>query len=79
MTNNKKYTSKHLKAAGVALFGPRWQTALARALGMRDGRRVRQWMTGDRPIPEGIWVDIISLLEARKISIDTVLEILNQK
>lgn len=39
---------------GESLYGSRWQTALGRALGMNDGRRVRQWVAGDRPIAHDV-------------------------
>lgn len=54
-----------LARAGVALYGARWQTDLARALGIRDARRIRQWMSRERPIPSGVWGDIAQLLEDR--------------
>lgn len=53
-----------LASAGQALYGDRWQTDVAKALGV-DARRVRQWMTGDRPIPPGIWSDLSDLLRER--------------
>jgi hypothetical protein len=39
-----------LRAAGEALYGPRWQSELARELGVSD-RTMRRWIAGD-PIPE---------------------------
>lgn len=54
-----------LREAGEALFGPQWQTALAGALGLSDARRVRQWLSGERRIPDGIWGDIKRLLNER--------------
>ena len=51
---------------GIALYGERWQTDLARDLGLSDGRRIRQWLSGDRPIPEGVWDDLGKLLADRK-------------
>lgn len=58
---------------GRALYGERWQTDLARDLGLSDGRRIRQWLSGDRPIPEGVWTDIAQLLADRKGVIDDAL------
>jgi len=55
--------------SGKALYGERWQTDLARDLGLSDGRRIRQWLSGDRPIPEGIWNDIAKLLADRAVVI----------
>lgn len=59
--------------AGRSLYGDRWQTDLARDLGLSDGRRIRQWLSGDRPIPDGVWNDIAELLTDRKILIDEAL------
>lgn len=58
---------------GLALYGERWQTDLARDLGLSDGRRIRQWLSGDRPIPEGIWDDLGKLLADRKNVINEAL------
>ena len=63
-----------LVMSGQALYGERWQTDLARHLGLSDGRRIRQWLSGDRPIPDGIWKDIARLLTERKSVIDESLD-----
>lgn len=51
-----------LRAAGAVLYGPAWQSELARQLGVAD-RTVRYWVAGERPIPAGVWADIARLLE----------------
>lgn len=66
----KKDNKSLLIAIGSALYGDRWQTDLARDLGLSDGRRIRQWLSGDRPIPDGIWDDLEKLLAKRKAVID---------
>ena len=58
---------------GQALYGERWQTDIARDLGFSDGRRIRQWLSGDRPIPDGVMSDLADLLTTRKVVIDKVL------
>lgn len=63
---------KEFRKSGEVLFGPRWQTDIARALGV-NSRRVRQWIKGERPLPDTIDRDIIKLLENRKLKIETVL------
>lgn len=63
-----------LTNAGHALYGERWQTDLARDLGLSDGRRIRQWLSGDRPIPAGVWQDVCRLLERRKILISEAID-----
>lgn len=65
---------EHLKMAGEALFGTRWQTDLANALQLSDVRRIRQWMAGERKIPAGIWGDICILLRRRQMSIDDIIK-----
>jgi hypothetical protein len=66
-----------LKTAGFALYGPRWQTNLSRALNLSDARRIRQWMAGERPIPDGIWQDLIDLLKIKIMVINVAIEKLN--
>jgi len=46
-------TLKKLAAAGHALYGDRWQTPLARDLGVAD-RTVRRWLSGETPIPADV-------------------------
>ena len=57
-------TPKQLKSAGEALYGPRWQSALARRLGV-DDRTVRRWLAGDREIPGPAIAAIDLLLKYR--------------
>lgn len=59
---NYRMTPEQLQMAGSLLYGNQWQTDLARALGI-DSRRIRDWLSGRRPIPVGIWNEVISLLE----------------
>lgn len=61
--------------SGKALYGDRWQTDLARDLGHSDGRRVRQWLNDERPIPDNIRIQIVNLLIERKKTIDNVLTV----
>ena len=51
-----------LEAAGQALYGAQWQSALARSLGV-DARRVREWLAGERKPKIGVMLDIIALME----------------
>lgn len=53
-----------LKAAGAALFGPRWPAELAAALGISD-RTLRRWAAGQADIPAGIAGEIEQLLRQR--------------
>lgn len=63
---------ERLRQAGEALYGSRWQSELARALGVGD-RRVREWYAGERRTPPGIWTDIAGLLRDRQQEIEAVL------
>lgn len=73
---NEKNTAKTeaLVEIGQALYGRQWQTDLSRALGLRDARRVRQWLSGDRPVPAGIWVDLEEILKQRQDEISSILK-----
>lgn len=73
-TNENDNRRGLLISAGQLLFGERWQTELARALGLSDGRRIRQWLSGDRPIPVGIWDDLRELLEDRSSKMELIVK-----
>lgn len=60
--------------AGQALYGERWQSELTRALGLSDSRRMRQWVSGDRPIPKDIFGEIVDRLKDKKKEIDGVIK-----
>lgn len=53
-----------LRSVGEALYGPLWQTPMARALQVAD-RTVRYWAAGDREIPDGIWADLAAVCRTR--------------
>lgn len=65
-------TRDQLRQAGEALFGPHWQSPLARALGMSD-RHMRRLASGEAPITEGMAADIRRLLAERRATIDTLI------
>ncbi len=58
-------TPTELREVGEALYGPRWQSALARALGMGD-RHMRKLAAGEVEISPGIAADIERLLARRR-------------
>ncbi|MEN8282997.1 hypothetical protein [Acinetobacter gerneri] len=51
--NYRMTPPQQLQLAGSLFYGNQWQTDLARALGI-DSRRIRDWLSGRRPIPVGI-------------------------
>ena len=53
--------ARQLEAAGKALYGTRWQSDIAAALGV-SSRTIRRWLAGDTPIPDGVGADIDRLL-----------------
>jgi len=53
-----------LRQFGEALFGERWQTPLARDLGVAE-RTMRYWVAGKFAIPEGAQDDLRRLVRER--------------
>lgn len=53
-------TPDEMESAAQIIYGMRWQTALARALGVTD-RTVRRWYAGEAPIPGPVEVAIRAL------------------
>lgn len=51
-----------LREAGEALFGPQWQTELARSLDVAD-RTIRRWLSGEFNIPEAVAGELNRLLK----------------
>lgn len=63
----------YLIAAGEALYGERWQSALAADLGVAD-RTLRRWLAGDRDMPESLPDELRALLRARGKTIAELLD-----
>lgn len=61
-----------LRAAGEALYGPRWQSDLARDLDVSD-RTMRRWAGGTDDLPAGIAADLRRLCEARAALLDAMI------
>jgi transcriptional regulator with XRE-family HTH domain len=65
--------SELIRAIGEALFGTRWQTDVADALGV-SSRTVRRWLTGeDQPRPD-VWRELHALLTQRGQQIRELLD-----
>ncbi|MEQ1696983.1 MAG: hypothetical protein ABL901_14195 [Hyphomicrobiaceae bacterium] len=56
--------AERLTSIGEALYGRTWQAQIASLLDV-DPRRVRQWLSGDRPIPVGAWPELRAELRLR--------------
>jgi hypothetical protein len=57
--------SQLLAAFGEALYGPRWQSDLARDLGVSD-RAMRRWAAGTHKPPPGLADELLRLARARR-------------
>lgn len=57
-------TPVDLSEKGRALYGVRWQTALARDLGVTD-RTMRRWLAGQSPIPDIVEAKLQGLVTHR--------------
>jgi plasmid maintenance system antidote protein VapI len=60
-------------AAGEAAFGSQWQTEISRSLDVAD-RTVRRWISGNSKIPDGVALEINSLLKERIKMIEAVIQ-----
>lgn len=64
-------TRTQLLRAGVAAYGPRWQSDLARDLGVTD-RTMRNWAGGITELPADLGPRLRAVLKARA---DTILAV----
>lgn len=62
--------SRLLLDCGSALYGPQWQCALARDLGISD-RTMRRWVAGADP-PVGVYLDLLRLTQERAEMLDSL-------
>lgn len=63
--------SRILRDAGEALYGPRWQTDLARDLDVSD-RTIRRWTAGADDMPAGVALDLLRLVMERAQALDDI-------
>ncbi len=63
--------SRLLTETGEALYGPRWQSELARDLAVSD-RTVRRWAAGTHEPPAGIYADLLRLAIERGKALDAL-------
>ncbi len=64
-------TPSLLRESGEALYGSRWQSELARALGVAD-RTVRRWAAGEWAVPPNVGQELRALLKAHGSAIAAV-------
>ena len=63
--------SRLLTETGEALYGPQWQSQLARDLGC-NLRTMQRWAAGVNDPPDGIWVDLLRLSQERAMMLDAL-------
>lgn len=63
--------SRLLAEAGEALYGPRWQSDLARDLDVSD-RTMRRWAAGTSDVPAGLYTDLLRLTQERAAKLDAL-------
>ena len=63
--------SRLLVECGEALYGPQWQSALARDLEVSD-RTVRRWVAGTSDVPQGLYLDLLRLTQERAATLDAL-------
>lgn len=65
-------TPKQLATVGKALYGERWQTELAIALGITD-RNMRRWAKGTHAIPDNVRADLAIIVERHGRKLEKIL------
>jgi hypothetical protein len=63
--------SKLLQDCGEALYGPRWQTDLARDLRISD-RTMRRFVARADDLPPGLYLDILRLTQERVMALSAL-------
>jgi len=63
--------SRLLAECGEALYGPQWQSALARDLGVSD-RTMRRWAAGTTDVPAGLYLDLLRLTQERAAELEAL-------
>lgn len=58
---------------GEALWGPRWQSEMARELDVAD-RTVRRWVAGEMDPPNGVYGDLLRLVGKRAAVLEALVE-----
>lgn len=75
VSQSRQYGAKELAQFGFAIFGEQWQTPMSRALKLSDSGRLREWLSGQKRIPAGVWAELGALLRARQKTVEEVLRL----
>lgn len=65
--------SRLLAETGEALYGPRWQSDLARDLDISI-RTMQRWAADSASMPVGVYVDLLRLTQERAALLDDLAE-----
>lgn len=65
--------NERLRELGEALFGPRWQTDVSRALGVTD-RTVRDWVSGKTEVRDRILVELLAHARERERELGEIID-----
>ena len=65
-------TPSLLREIGEALYGPLWQSEMARQRGV-SVRTVQRWDAGDNAIPDGIWPELANAIRERRTGLQGLL------
>jgi len=61
-----------LRDVGEALYGPFWQSEMARELEVAV-RTIQRWLAGDSPIPSSIGAELRIFMALRKYTLDDLI------
>ena len=70
--------SRLLAEVGEALYGPQFQTQLARDIGCNP-RTVQRWLAGANDPPAGIWMDLLRVTQERAMTLDALTDRLKRE
>ncbi len=65
-------SSRLLQRCGEALYGPRWQSEIARDLDISD-RTIRRWVSGASDVPDGVYLQLLSMCQERAAELDELI------
>lgn len=68
-----KKNQRLLAKAGKALFGPHWQSEMAKVLKCAD-RTIRRYTAGTSDIPADLWPKLLAVLDQRALEVTEIRE-----
>lgn len=77
-TNHAFDDASLLEVIGRAYFGNSWKKSMALALSV-DERRITHWLQSTRPVPVGVWSDLVLIGKTRQNEIMSVENLVLEK